>query len=319
MRVLLLVGCLFLAGCGYVGDPLPPALNIPVKIADLRAVQKGGTIMVDFTAPSTTTEALGLRELQSIDVRIGQPDAWPDAARPIPAATPEPAAAVHLEIPSRDWVNQEVVVGVRAKGPKGRLSEWSDLIRFRVTEPLTPPESVQAEPHPDGIRISWARKSGLRYRVFRQTEGETEVSELAAVDAAEYVDRDARAGIKNTYTVQTVVGRSESPVSSAVAAIRADIFAPAAPAGLTALAGVTSIELAWNRSTEPDFRSYRVYRSSGPGPMAVLADAVQGPAYSDRQVAAGTKYTYAVTAVDQASNESQRSSNIEIIAPSGAP
>ena len=30
-----------LAGCGYIGDPLPPLLNIPARVTDLTAVQRG--------------------------------------------------------------------------------------------------------------------------------------------------------------------------------------------------------------------------------------------------------------------------------------
>ena len=35
----------FLLSCGYIGDPLPPALNIPRKITDLRVSQQAGRIV----------------------------------------------------------------------------------------------------------------------------------------------------------------------------------------------------------------------------------------------------------------------------------
>ncbi len=60
-----------LAGCGYVGDPLPPALNIPKPVEDLRVVQVGDKLLVDFTIPLQTTEGLPVRDLGPIELRIG--------------------------------------------------------------------------------------------------------------------------------------------------------------------------------------------------------------------------------------------------------
>jgi glucosylceramidase len=79
---------------------------------------------------------------------------------------------------------------------------------------------------------------------------------------------------------------------------------------LTAIAGLSTIELAWERSPEPDTKSYRVFRDD-----QLLADNVEAPAFSDKQVRSGQKYRYAVSAIDQAGNESARSAPVEITAP----
>ncbi|MGI8990660.1 MAG: hypothetical protein ACR2I2_13915, partial [Bryobacteraceae bacterium] len=39
---------LTLANCGYIGETLPPALNLPVRIADLAAVERGSNIIIQF-------------------------------------------------------------------------------------------------------------------------------------------------------------------------------------------------------------------------------------------------------------------------------
>ena len=62
--------CLIAAGCGYVGDPLPPALNIPERVRDLSVEEVGGKLIVSFTQPKLTTEALPVRELEAPDLRI---------------------------------------------------------------------------------------------------------------------------------------------------------------------------------------------------------------------------------------------------------
>ena len=68
---------------------------------------------------------------------------------------------------------------------------------------------------------------------------------------------------------------------------------------MTAVAGVNAIELVWDRNAEPDLGAYRVYRAEGAGEFTVLADAVEGLAYSDRQVDSGKTYKYRVTAIDR--------------------
>src|SRR3954453_19107866 len=101
----LLVSVFFLAGCGYPSDPLPPALNIPQPVKDLRAVQRGSEIVITFTAPELTTEDLGIRQFETVDLRIGPPPQefsmqnWATGARPISAEPPEPGKQVHVRVP----------------------------------------------------------------------------------------------------------------------------------------------------------------------------------------------------------------------------
>ncbi len=63
---------LALAGCGYIGPPLPPALNIPVQIRDLRGIQRGDKIVVAFTPPLDTTDKLVLAKVPEIELRVGE-------------------------------------------------------------------------------------------------------------------------------------------------------------------------------------------------------------------------------------------------------
>ena len=103
-------------------------------------------------------------------------------------------------------------------------------------------------------------------------------------------------------------------MSETLAITPADIFPPAVPGALTAEPGVGAIELAWDRNAEPDFRGYNIYRSVEDGPFEKIASLIEAPAYSDRQVEAGKRYRYAVTAVDQVGNESERSTVAEATA-----
>ena len=44
-------GCGYV-GIGYIGPPMAPTLDIPLDVADLRAVEYGDKIQVTFTIPS---------------------------------------------------------------------------------------------------------------------------------------------------------------------------------------------------------------------------------------------------------------------------
>jgi fibronectin type 3 domain-containing protein len=87
------------------------------------------------------------------------------------------------------------------------------------------------------------------------------------------------------------------------------------PMGLTALAGINTIELSWDRNTEEDLKGYRIYRALEAGPFERLAELVEDPAYSDKSVTPGKKYKYAVSSIDQAGNESAKSTPVEITSP----
>jgi fibronectin type 3 domain-containing protein len=146
-------------------------------------------------------------------------------------------------------------------------------------------------------------------------EGQPEATLVGTVSGSEFIDTGATVGRPHTYAVQAVAGTSESVRSLPASVVPRDIFPPPAPTALTAVAGIGSIELTWDRTTAADFRAYRVYRATGRGEFTLLSDAVQGPAYSDRQITTGMEYRFRVTAVDQAGNESEPSTPLEVTAP----
>jgi fibronectin type 3 domain-containing protein len=183
-----------------------------------------------------------------------------------------------------------------------------------VSLPVVPapptPADVRPEAAPDGVRLTWSGGPG-EYHVFRRAGEEKSFTEVAKVEQPEWTDREAAYGKPYSYVVQRRVTAgnhvAESELSQPVEITPQDKFPPAAPGGLRAIAATQSIELAWDRSPEPDLAGYRVYRAAGEGAFEKLADTSQLPAYSDRAVEAGKTYRYQITAVDQAGNESPRS------------
>jgi hypothetical protein len=311
-----LIAAAVLAGCGYVGDPLPPALNIAARVTDVRAVEYGSQLLIDFTIPALTTDELPLRRIGEIDLRIGpggepfSAAGWSGNAVRIPASATAPGP-VHASVPVSDWVGKEVVIGVRLVNPKGRASEWSNFVSARIVPPVAPPAGVKAEMDPAGVKVTWAGANG-KVRVYRKLSTGEKPALLDTVDGASYIDKSAENGKEYEYRAQALENGAESEVSEAAAITTRDVFPPAVPSGLIGLSGVGSVELVWDRNTEPDLRAYRVYRAVEGGEFTRVADSVETPAYSDRAVETGRKYRYAVSAVDQLGNESARCSPVEV-------
>jgi fibronectin type 3 domain-containing protein len=131
----------------------------------------------------------------------------------------------------------------------------------------------------------------------------------------EYVDSAATFGKSYSYRVQAILDKALSEISQAVSVTPEDVFAPEIPSGVTAAAGINGIELTWKPAAAPDLKGYRVYRAQGKGDFSVLVDQIETPSFRDRQITSGETYRYQITSVDQADNESEHSSTIEVTAP----
>ena len=324
LRVLAASLALVCCGCGYMGEPLPPALNIPVGVRDLSAIERGPEILVRFTLPTQTTDGLRIKKFGEIELRVGpaqQPPFsltnWIASAKVI-SGVPADRSALEYAFPAAEWIGREVVIGVRVTGASGRASDWSNLVTLTVVPPLEQPTALAANAVPEGVRLTW-NGSAPRYRVYRRVEGEKEATQIAETERPGHVDANAEYGKTYRYSVQGIRMsgdvRAESQRSFEIEITPTDTFAPAVPAGLTAVTSTGSIELVWDRNTEADLAGYRVYRAEGSGEFQHLADTQEAPSYSDRKIEPGKKYRYAVSAFDKNSNESAKSAPVEATAP----
>lgn len=320
MRPAVFLAAALLAACGYIGPPLPPALHIPQRVEDLRAIQLGANIVVEFTLPALTTDNLPLENPRSVDLYIGPAeapfnvDAWAAAAQRFQISASGPGPLRH-QVPAQPWIGQQVTLAVRATGRTGRVSDWSPLLILNVDPPLERPDAVIARNVERGIELSW-NAAAPRYRVMRAAGGETTLSLLGESGSPRYLDESTIYGTRYTYVVIGVNGETQQSLPSESVSITAvDLFPPAAPTGLSAVAGPQSIELSWARNTEPDFAGYNLFRSVDGGPLEKLPVQLEAPAYSDTAVTPGHRYGYAVEAVDTNGNVSARSPLIEAAIP----
>jgi len=339
-----------MTGCGYAGEPKPPALKRPEKVKNLDVAERGDKIIVTFSLPEQTTEGLRIEGPPDVELRIGvSPETWnqteweknsdriavpagqwpgppPKAPRPSKLAKPtvrgktakqaKQTAAVAkaadqvmlirtVNIDPTKYADKTVVIGVRVHGPSGQEDGWSRLISLEVKPVLAAPRDLKATNARDAVHLQWTA-SAPQYRVFRKLPADTDWLEIGESTQASFDDKAIEYGKVLQYRVESVrkTGEiwQESDPSEAVSWTPKDEFPPAVPTGLSTIAGTRTLELVWDRVADGDLAGYRVYRNG-----VKVAEGLQTPAYSDKDVAVGGKYSYQVSAVDVAGNESGKS------------
>ncbi|MFQ6037251.1 MAG: fibronectin type III domain-containing protein [Candidatus Aminicenantales bacterium] len=205
-----------------------------------------------------------------------------------------------------------------------KYSDFSEPVSITPLIVPLPPEDVSATAFEDRIEIRWkapsenmdhsgpARVKG--YNVYRSVdEGEPERLNEELIKGETFSDRDFLFGQTYTYFVRASATESppyyESGDSEPAEVEARDVFAPGAPEGLAVVAGQDLIALTWDPNPEKDIAGYRVWRKAEgeEGYQVMTAAPIRDNAFMDTQVESGIRYAYAVTAVDQAGNESPKS------------
>jgi len=139
----------------------------------------------------------------------------------------------------------------------------------------------------------------------------------APVPGTEFVIKGVAFGAERCFEVRpvdqvfgaTVIG----PASPRTCFTPKDTYAPVAPKSVAAIAGAGVINLIWDANAEADLAGYIVLRGEAPGDtlQPITKEPVIEPSYRDESVRPGTRYVYAVIAVDRAGNNSAQSNRAE--------
>ncbi len=207
------------------------------------------------------------------------------------------------------------VAAVDAAGNASAPSSATSATPLDATPPSTP-GGLGATGGNAQVALTWTAATDnvgvTGYRVYRSTTGAGGTyTQLATPTGTFYTDTVVTNGSSYSYRVAAVdlAGNvsAQSAVATATPAAGADVQAPSTPGTPAATAGTNQVSLTWTPSTDNvGVTGYKVYRSSGGGGYVQVAAPVS-TAFTDAGLANGTAYSYKISAVDAAANESPQS------------
>lgn len=348
---LVLIAVLCLAACGTPGAPRPPSLELPRPVTDLAATRQGDKVTLTWTAPRETTDKQNIRHPGPVRICRGVNTTAMVQCPQVAELPPASAAASRKEKPEQRIYTDTLPADLQQQNPtgfatyameslngRGRSAGLSNQVEVPLAPTVAPPSTVSAEVKLDAVVIaatgaqpvSLPQGLSVAFHLYRrQGDGpEVDLGLPAYVVGSgpggyvrQFVDRSFEWEKSYSYDVVAITTVSlsngtEADVSGEpsrqITVVTQDVFPPAAPAGLQAVASGAGqppfVDLTWAPNTEADLAGYNLYRhEAGQQPMKINAELVKAPAYRDREVTAGHQYFYAVTAVDLRGNESARS------------
>jgi len=343
-----------LTGCGMPGAPLPPSLDLAVPVTNLAATRAGDQVSLTWTMPKKNTDKLLLKGNQPVHVCRREGATGP-CNPVVDLQLPPEAEGAFFEKLSPEFTSgapRALAYFVEIKNDKGRSAGLSNAAMVLAGEAPGPVTGLDAEVSKAGVKLRWTAATQeatpaairLHRKLLTPPPSKKEVQQQGPlappaepveqtlfVDSGiqpgrspdRALDKDIHFGETYEYRAQRVVrvnvaGQTlelDSPLSPPVHLEALDVFPPAVPIGLAAVAiaaengSEPAIDLSWQPDTEVDLAGYIVYRREGSGNWERIspAQAVVGPALRDSHVQAGHSYIYAVSAIDQGGHESARS------------
>ena len=345
---------LLCAGCGTPGAPQPPSLNLAAPVADLKAVRTANRLTLTWTVPTETTDGAKFRHRGRTKICrvIDQPSigscspigelATPANVKtasfvsdlPSSASAPTDYATYAVEVDNSNGRNAGLSNQIQVPTANVSSLNGSPLIRLSPDAILV---SASITPHATNIE----QMLELRRKEKGMPEPETGAARLVlelpeAGEPANIELRDDTFTWEKTYEYRVVIVASpkvpngqrfgfDAAESEPQTLVAHDVFPPAVPTGVQAVFSAQSpglepaIDVTWNPNAEPDLAGYFVYRrrQNEPEESAVKLNTqpIAAPAYHDGGVEAGNTYLYAVSAIDERGNQSNRSEEASELVP----
>jgi hypothetical protein len=200
-NVLKLCFCLcsgsFLSSCGSPGIPVPPSLELPKPVSDLRAMRKGSRVYLGWTVPTRTTERQTVRYLGPTRICRVLNKPIGDCRNPIAELAPHSQLSQRRKSPPQksdlqasyvDVLPQQlqsnnpdaqVTYAVAVLNESGRSAGLSNEVKVPAAPTLPPPANLNAEVTAQGVRLFWLCDSQIpnnlagiqhRIRIYRKTQ-----------------------------------------------------------------------------------------------------------------------------------------------------
>lgn len=336
---LVIIALVFAQACGSIGEPLPPLLNIPERTQDLAVKQIRREILLQWTAPSLTTEGLPVKNLAFSSIHfmeLSEPFDLPALAgferqskvlksleEPDPKQPRE--GRLTLKVDAANWFGKTLVLGLRSESSRGRSAGFSNLVKIQILPPPPAPPALTLTVEADAIVVSWrAVGSARRYRLFRSDKPSEKPRQIGETEKTEYRDSAFTWDRNYAYRVQsitlTATGEIEGESSEQASVFTTDRFPPAKPRDVRSVATRDSVELSWRPSTAADLAGYQVRRAeSAAGPVTAVEISgeklLTSPRFNDQKAEPGRTYSYTVVAIDQKGNRSEPSDPVSASIP----
>ena len=169
-----------------------------------------------------------------------------------------------------------------------------------------------SDSHPGTITLDWADSTEsdiFGYAVYAsRTSSGPFVRQAWLLSDSTFADGRTTDGASYYYTVAAINSWGlESPKSAVVRVPSQDFTPPEPPAGLDVSSfdrTAGTAQLYWNPSPSADLSGYRVYRQGAEGPRSPVTALLFAPKFEDQTLLEEGVFSYSITAIDLAGNES---------------
>lgn len=312
---------------GAVAPPNRDFLNakhVVGTIAIKRVTPEAGAApAAEDTRPAPGDAATFVEQLTEDKLRP-QYTAMPPAAVAPTNATAAAAAADAAAAPTPPAAPLMRIYTIRGIARNGRPGQPTGRIQIPLTPLPSAPADVKVTFTEAAMTIAWTAPAAAAdapapagYNVYA-TDADVPLNSKPLTDLT-FERPQVLFGKEECFVVRSALqfpGVSvESEPSAKQCVTPTDIFPPAQPKGLSAVAGAGSISLIWAANTEADIGGYLVLRGEAPGEklQAITPAPINQTTYRDTTVKPGVRYVYAVVAVDRATppNVSEQSARVE--------
>jgi hypothetical protein len=330
-------------GCGNVGPPLPPLVQIPAPVSNLTVQQVGKSAQLSWSLPKLNTDGSTATTVAAVEVyRLatvrGQPapdpksfaetaQLWKTIPRQILATYPEGGplsiADAFEDLDAPGVFRHSLHYAVKVVSTKNRDAGLSNVVSLNVVPlPVSPGELRIVSKGEQHIELGWdlpvlntdgsVARPPLQFNVYRRADLQSPETRLNSSPVVGQSFKDSSIELDKSYVylvrpaVETPAGWVEGEDSALLEATNADTYPPKPPAEVTAISSSQGISLVWLPNTELDLAGYWVYRSGPDKNFQRLQDALLAIAsIIDKTVEKGQTYFYRVRAVDQKGNVSE--------------
>lgn len=333
--LLLLLALLALTGCGKKTRPLPPGDVQPAAVSDLAYELDEKGVTLTWSLPTQTARSGRLPYLiekfelyravvPAKDYCEGCPLHF-GAPVEIPVTEGAKGKITYQESllrPAHRYVYQ-----VRSRAGWLVASEGSNQVSFLWDTPPQAPDALRVAEGDQVLTLSWQPPPGLLdgtvvrdpywYQVYRSTDGKNFVTLGEPLTATQLVDKQVKNNQRYYYMVRAIRMHDGTEAaglaSTATSGMPRDLAPPAPPQQVTAVPTPEGVKLVWDVVAERDLAGFRIYRrlSGESKPKRIGEVSATSIAFIDAAPPRGMSiWHYAITAYDQAGNESQPSMEV---------